>query len=258
MDTAMSECARFEPMLSRLRDDPETPISDDLALHLDACAACRRAFDAGKVELDEGAFEVLPVPVRRRILEELSAARAGWSRMVRTAWMLAASIFVLLAGGFALLELLDGGGSDDTLVAVLVEDHARYITHPDRRASVDRDSLVEYLQGYVDFPVQLPSPPEGELVGARRCSILDRRATLAFYDTPSGPVSYFVFPDDGLRLGERDCPGAAGLTCAVKHGYHVVGWRRVGLLHALVGTEPSTLVTMARACGALTHMEDPS
>ena len=88
--------------------------------------------------------------------------------------------------------------------------------------------------------------------------LLDRRATLALYDTAAGPASYFVVTDEGTGLDAQPCTGNPQLSCSTQAGYHVVHWHHAGLLHALVGEEPMTLMSLARVCGAHASMEEPS
>ena len=250
------DCSHFRETLLRVQDDPQTAIPDELALHLDDCSTCRKLFDATKIDLDSDAFEVIPTAARKQIMDRLAAARRPRAR-----WWVAAGVaaaLVLVVAGSWLVVDHEPSRSHTALVAALVDDHIRYLDHPDRQAAADPETLTDYLEAYVDFPVELPAPPGATLAGARRCSLLDRRATLAFYDTASGPVSYFVLSDDGTGLNARPCTGDPELSCLTHAGYHVIHWRHVGLLHAVVGEEPMTLMSLARACGAHASMEEPS
>lgn len=68
----------------------------------------------------------------------------------------------------------------------------------------------------------------------------------------------FVVTDDGAALVGQPCAGDPRLSCSTRAGYHVVHWNRAGLLHAVVGEEPRTLLSLAHACGAHASMEGPS
>ena len=250
------DCSHFRETLLRVQDDPQTAIPDEAALHLDDCSTCRKLFDATKIDLDPDAFEVVPAAVRKQIMDRLAAARRPHARWW-TAAGVAAALVLVVAGSWIVVDH-EPSTTHTALLAALVEDHIRYLDHPDRQAAADPESLTDHLEAYVDFPVELPLPPGATFSGARRCSLLDRRATLAFYDTTSGPMSYFVLADDGIGVDAHPCTGDPELACLTRAGYHVIQWHHAGLLHAVVGEEPMTLMSLARACGAHASVEAPS
>ncbi len=238
----MTSCVRYQHDLLRLADGCASSIADDLALHLDACHSCRQLFDQGRVDLDPALFEVLPTPARRRILGRLGTARVA--RSLRLPAAAAAAALLALAASLFLHQAVAPAGGERIAVA-LVEDHIRYLGHPDRLAGGDRASLEDLIGSYVDFPVRFPVPADSRLTGARRCFVLGRRVALAFYDTPAGPVSYFILPADDLRPPRGSC--GAGFSCAASRGYDLVCWRRTGLIHALVGRSDAGLLKLASA-----------
>lgn len=139
--------------------------------------------------------------------------------------------------------MVPAGG--ERIAPALVEDHIRYLGHPDRVAGGDHASLEDLISSYVDFPVRFPVPADSRLTGARRCFVLGRRVALAFYETPAGPVSYFILPADDLRPPPGSC--GAGFSCAASRGYLLVCWQRTGLIHALVGRSDAGLLKLASA-----------
>jgi len=250
------DCSHFRETLLRVPDEPQTTVPDELALHLDECNACRKLFDATKLDLDPRVFEVIPAEARNRIMDRLAAARRPRSRWWAVAGLAAAAVLVV-AGSWLMVDP-EPSATHNLLLTALVNDHVRYLHHPDRQTTADPETLTVYLEAYVDFPVELPVPPDATFAGARRCRLLERRATLAFYDTVAGPASYFVVTDDATGLDAPPCAEAPQLSCSTQAGYHVVHWHHAGLLHALVGEEPRTLLSLAHACGVHTSMEEPS
>lgn len=243
----MNECHHYQETLQRLPDHPETPIPDELALHLDVCSHCRRRFDTSRVPLVSDRFEILPPASRKRILQALAEARSPSRR-----WMPAVAAVAVLGAiglGAALLVYdIKHRDQDRPITVNLVQDHIRYLTHPDRRSNADLAHLKAYLEAYIDFPLELPEIPGTSLTGVRRCKLAGRRAVLAFYDTPRGPASYFIVAADGLQVPGSRCGGDARLLCAVNHGYRIVSWEEAGLLHAVVGSDEAALLQMARTC----------
>ncbi len=238
-----SRCNRLFRALEGQPHDRPTELSDDLALHLDRCGECRREFDATRVELGRSVFEQLSEERRQAILDALASARSATrARRFPLAAAAAAVVAVVLASA---LYLVRTGG--DALATALVEDHIRYLRHPDRHTSDDPGTVVADLQTYLDFPVWLPELPESQLTGGRQCYLLDRRVGLAFYETPAGALSYFVLEADGLSTPGRACPTEPSLSCRLLKGYRVVSWEEAGLLYAMVAPPSDSLQNLAAA-----------
>lgn len=245
----MNDCHRYQDTLRRLASDPEISLPDNLALHLDDCVHCRRLFDASRIPLDPASFEVLSPAARKRILQALAAVRSPSRRGLPA---LAAAL--VLAGLLAVFLVPDfkPGGQGRPIAAYIVQDHIRYLTHPDRRHDTDMGPLKDYVSAYVDFPFELSEVPGARLTGMRRCLLVDLRAALIFYDMPTGPASYFIIPGDGLQIPGSKCPGDEHLFCAALHGYRIVSWEEAGLLHVVVGADEVALMAMARTCTEMT------
>ncbi len=222
-------------------------VPDDLALHLDACSTCRELFDRTKIPMSREAFEGLSAQGRVRLLRTMGAARAA------RPWKIAATAMaamVLLALAAVFYSQRASSPVTDPVSVALVEDHIRYLDHPDRRGRSTAEEYRAHLQSYLDFPVMIPELPRARLTGARRCYLLSRRVALAFYDAPEGPASYFVFAAEGLTLPGKRCPEDGGLKCGTSHGFQIVSWDEAGLVHAFVGPNAAALLEMARACRA--------
>ncbi len=243
----MRDCGSIQAALRCVLENPSEALSDEAALHLDTCDRCRRFFDRGRVELDPDAFEELPSAGRVRMLRAIGSARAGGPRRL-VAYAVAAGL--LLVAGSLLYLGLHRSPSGSVVAAALVEDHIRYLDHPDRRGGLPPERYKTDLESYVDFPVMIPELPQARLTGARRCYLLGRRVALAFYDAPEGPASYFVFAAEGLTLPGKKCSKDGGLKCGASHGFQIVSWEEAGLVRALVGPNAAALLEMARACRA--------
>jgi hypothetical protein len=243
----VNDCVSIQAALGRVMENPSDALPDELALHLDACDRCRRFFDRGRVELDPDDFEGLPPTGRARILRAIGSARAAGSRRL-VASVVAAGL-VLVAASLLYLGL-HRSPSMPPVAAALVEDHIRYLNHPDRHGVLTSDRYEADLEAYVDFPVILRELPSARLTGARRCYLLGRRIALAFYDTPQGPASYFVLPAEALVTPGRRCTDDGSFKCEASHGFQIVSWEEAGLIHAFVGPDAAALLQLARACRA--------
>lgn len=219
-------------------------VPDELALHLDGCASCRDLFNRTRMPMGREDLDGLPAQGRVKLLRTMGAARATqpWKR---AAAALAAMLFLALAVLFYSRHAAPPAA--DPVSIALVEDHIRYLGHPDRSGRSGAETYQAYLQSYVDFPVMIPSLAGARLTGARRCFFLGRRAALAFYDLPEGPASYFVFSAEDLTLPPSRCAGGGDFACSAVQGYQVVTWKEAGLIHAFVGTSRSPLLEMSRA-----------
>ena len=239
------ECAHVQKMLPRYSTDPAAAIPDTVALHLDHCPACRRVFDVNRVGFDPAVFETLPTAKRLEIIEALAATRSGQTRRRAVMATVLTAAAVVLAGAVGLQIV---GRDTPAVTAALVDDHIRHLHDSNRQgAPADPVALVAELEDHVDFPVRLPVLPGSRLTGGRRCYLLDRRVALSFYDTPTGPVSYFVLAANGLPEVGTPCQAHTGLRCSVLKGYRVVSWQASGLLHAMVGPDATTLDAIAEA-----------
>lgn len=236
-----ARCESFELELRRAASGASGAISDALALHLDACPACRRTFDRGVVPLDSEGFERVDPLTRDRMLRVPLGAPRSRHRLV-----VAAAAAVIVTLGIAALAIVRSSPVPGPPVAVaLVEDHIRYLADASRSARPSED-LVRDLEAYVDFPVSLPEANPAKLTGVRRCYLLGRRVVLAFYEHDAARLSYFVLPANGLSLPGETC-GADDLRCAEEQGYAAVIWRRGGLLHGAVAADRADALQFAQA-----------
>ncbi|HEY3131568.1 MAG TPA: hypothetical protein VGL91_19085 [Acidobacteriota bacterium] len=119
--------------------------------------------------------------------------------------------------------------SPSNLVDYLVEDHqenlpGRFMTMSSSPADIER-----WFDGKLDFPVHVRMVRGAELVGARLCRVENTQAALVFYRCRSNLISWFIFPQKGLRTSSDTAP-----TVSVARGYSVIQWNDKGLTHAVV------------------------
>lgn len=169
--------------------------------HLLGCPACREQAEAERAlgqrlrELaapEPGAH--LPAAIRRRL-------RPSRGRRLRWALPLAAGLAV------ALLWL---HGSAPFVAWELARDHAHCFAKDQLPAQVwsgDADRVAAWLEEHGSPPPRVLESTHGlELVGARRCPLLDRRVGHVYYAGGENRLSLFVVPGwvrvsdaDGLR-----------------------------------------------------------
>lgn len=242
-------CHAHRESLERIAAGEPVAVPDSLALHLDTCAECRRLFDRAIVPLEPEALERLAPEARRRLLEVLvSRSPRRWRRAA-----LAAGVAALALAAGWLVPWPRPAGDSPPLVMALVEDHIRYLGHPERQNATGRPGAEAELEAYVDFPVTLPAAATAELTGARRCFVLGRRVALGFYQAGNEELSYFLMPAEGVELPEDRCV-AGGFRCAAQRGYSLVAWENSGLLHAVVSADAGAALAFARE----TRVTDPS
>ena len=172
------------------------------AEHLSACAACREQADAERALRER--LRALHAPEPRAGLED-SLRRGGRPALARRLrWALP------LAAGLAALGLWVRGAAP-LLAFELAWDHAHCFgkpTLPAQAWSSDPDHVAAWLEEQGSEAPRLPEGAGGlELVGVRRCPLLDRRVGHVYYAAAdqhlslyavSGPVH--LLRGEGLRI----------------------------------------------------------
>ena len=221
--------------------------------HLAACAACqqfvRQMRMLGDAIHDAVPREDAPVEVRRRLFTAIARARTGTQELLsgrrrRVQWIAAAVVLLIgLAGVVSIDRVLRGTRADP--ITAIVEDHARALSET-HVASGDPAEITRWLAGQVHFAVYVPVLPGAKLRGGRLCVLDGRRGAVVEYEVDGVAVSYFVMPYETEKAGPSTRARFDGTNRA---GYSVVVWREPGLLHAMVGNLPeSLLATFAKAC----------
>jgi len=251
-----------EAVLPLLRDYVDRELdaagAEAVERHLAECPSCAaRVRSEGDLKLAiRTRARIGPAPaglsaqVLRRLRQEDGKPLRWWSqrRVIMTAGTLAA----LAALAVGTLPWHEGGRP--RLVTELIDDHIRYLvsTVPAEEGTGDLDSAERWLEGQLDLAVPVPrfAPGGPHLLGARRCYVLDRRVALLFYELDGQRVSVFAMDDRGLDLAGMTRLDVPETECSMDSykGYHVVGWKRAGLLFALVGRgDPEHLIEAVRA-----------
>lgn len=242
---------------------------DELAeveVHLESCAACRRALDAEREvrDLVRSRREDLmkrPAPdLRPRVLAAVRAAHAQGLRANATPrprlalYAVAASIALVALGWFYGRHA--GTATPGTVVAELVNEHIRCMMKREAALDVttgDVDSLRGWFRGRLDANVEVPDfRDQGlDVAGGRLCYLLDRRAAYVMYRAEGAHlVCMFVLDAGGLadETSEGGSDTLPGVVLTAWKGYTVAVWQDRGLLHALVSDVPAaTLEKLAAA-----------
>jgi anti-sigma factor RsiW len=181
-------------------DEVRARLTED---HLAGCPACREQAEAERALRQT--LRALPLPEPRAGLEALVRrhGRASWGRRLRWALPLAAGLaaivlWVRAAAPFVAWEL--------------ARDHDHCFgkqTLPAQVWSSDPDRVAAWLGEHDTAAPLLPERAHGlELVGVRRCPLLDRRVGHVYYASRDSRLSLYVVPgsvrlEEGLRTQSR-------------------------------------------------------
>lgn len=201
--------------------------------HVAGCAACaRQAAEERDLRLR---LRALPAPVPPAGLAE--RARAAAARRPRR---LALALGLPLAAAL-LLGLLVARGAPGVLALQLARDHVHCFSQASLPAKVWSDDarvVAAWLREQGHAPPPLPERAAGlELIGARRCGLLDRRVAHVYYADDERHLSVFLVP------GSARVDGPWSTRVLGRH----VQLRRVGSqVLGLVSEDAETLAAFAR------------
>jgi len=223
----MTRCGvEFETLSAFVDGELDAGEELDLRRHLEGCEQCRAMISAlleAKAAVASTA-EVRPIPHSLRVqvsklVGQAPRKRRVW-RVVLTA--LTAAVIVIALGTY---RSMFGNRSDSArrLTEALVEDHAHYLgaANAIQVPSDDPQQIAQAFADQFDFHLKLPNLPGSNLLGARLCWLLGRKAVLTFYQTPAGRFSLFVFdkqvftPSDGHQT---ECTTTRGLEVCFVSG----------------------------------------
>lgn len=213
--------------------------ADAAERHVEGCADCQ-AFCSEAARISDGVRTLLPrqlapAGLRRRVEAAIEAERAGATRpdrpertLGRGFWRGAfggAGITALAAGLAALVILPPSAG---TLADRLTDAHVRALIQgrPIQVVSSDHHTVRPWFAGRLAL-----SPPVADfaaegyrLTGGRLDRVAGSDAAVVVYQHGRHEIDLFVWADRGGAL-----PSAA-----VRHGYHVIAWKRRDLDFAAV------------------------
>ena len=238
------ECRKLEETFLHAYVDGEFSPEEnaEVKMHLEECAVCTHAvrlhqsYKAAMLRANQAASHQFRDDVRERIAAQHVQGR--WARAfqrpsavaVAAACVGAAAWF--LAGGLSHPIFTSHSFIDDG-VAI----HARALPL-DYRAS-DPGSAQQWLQGKLDFGVQLPRFSQGaRLQGVRLSSVHQRQAAVVTYSLPQGDgrrVSLLIVDDPEPHL-----PGASRriadreVWLSRAKGFNVASWRNDEIVYSLI------------------------
>lgn len=203
-----------------------------LEAHLAGCPACARQA-AEERELRGRLRALAPPELPAGLVERARAAAVRPRRLLRAVGLPLAAALVL--------GLLVARGAPRVLALQLARDHAHCFSQASLPAKVWSDDarvVAAWLRDQGQAAPPLPERAAGlELIGARRCPLLDRR------------VAHVYYADDERHLSVYLVPGSArveGLWSARVLGRHVQLRRLGGQVLALVSEDAETLAAFAR------------
>lgn len=175
----------------------------------------------------------------------------GWrllvDRRILAAGFMAALVIATLASIWSSFpprrSSSDRPRSPSRLTVELVDDHIRYrgADQPLQITTSNPAEAERWFASRLAIAVDLPSfeEPSVELQGGRLCYLLDRRVALLFYACGQQQLSLFVMNASGLDFDGMTVTDLASPECVTDShkGYQVVGWKKDGLLFALVADE---------------------
>jgi anti-sigma factor RsiW len=258
-------------LLDMQRDRLELQVRQELADHLEACAACARANEAERVlsSLLEARLPryAAPPELKRRLAHLAVTAAAPalalvfgalMQSMARVRWMrtVAPALAVVLALGTTVLVVGRSGKRENAALASMtgeaVNDHLRILNsaHPLDIESSANHQVKPWFEGKLDFAPVVPEPaaPDLRLEGGAVGYFFDRKAAVVVYGLRRHAVTMLVFRAQGLPWPP---PGTSRLAAAEAfqasdRGFHTVFWRSGELGYALISDiDPKELEALA-------------
>lgn len=201
--------------------------------HLAGCIACARQAAEERALRERLRSLAAPEPPHG-LAERVSAGATRPRRAVLALWLpLAAAVLV---------GLLFARGAPRVLALELARDHAHCFGKPSLPAVVWSDEarvVAAWLREQGETVPALPERAAGlELIGARRCSLLDRRVAHVYYASDERHLSLFVVPGSA-RL--------EGVYATRALGRQVQLRRVAGQVVALVSEDAETVAAFARS-----------
>ena len=254
-------CTSCERVLPILRDyvDRELDVAraETVERHLASCPSCAARVQA-ELELKQALrsrVRVGPAPagLSGQILRTLRREEAREGQQGRFSRQRLALAGAVGQAAVAIGSRFWQASGPSRLTSELIDDHIRYLVSavPAEAGTADPRAAENWLEGQLNLAVPVPQFGSGgpRLLGARRCYVLDRQVALLFYDDAGSRLSLFAMDGQGLDLAGMSRVDMPETECAMESykGYHIVGWKRSGLLFALVGRGPrEALVQAAR------------
>jgi len=201
--------------------------------HLAGCGTCARQVAEERALRERLRALAAPEPPHG-LAERVSTGATRRRRAVLALWLPLAAV--------VLVGLLFARGAPRVLALELARDHAHCFGKPSLPAVVWSDEarvVAAWLREQGQTVPTLPERAAGlELIGARRCPLLDRRVAHVYYARDERHLSLFVVPGSAR---------VEGVYATRALGRHVELRRVAGQLVALVSEDAETVAAFARS-----------
>ncbi len=185
-------CPSFETLSAEADGALSDVEATDLRPHLDGCGHCQTVLAEIRLlknEVRKVSLGSEPGRVDRGRFVEAVRQRRRWKRR-RWVGVSAASAVALVVAAVAFPLV-----RQRQALAEMIGDHVDITVKREEAFDVvgsDPQALAQSFKGKIDFALQIPRLPDGELVGARLCNIQGRGIPLASYELHGHRVSLFV------------------------------------------------------------------
>jgi anti-sigma factor RsiW len=200
----------------------------EIERHLGECPECARAH-ASLLAIraaikDSDLYWRTPPDLARRVRSSVRrTSREDWGSRLRPGPLLAvaASLALIVAGGWGLARVLIARPDDAPLTRELVAGHVRSQMLPSHRFDVessDAHTVKPWFEGKLDFspPVKDLAAQGFPLIGGRLDYLHDRPVAALVYRRRKHSINLFVWPSSP---GEGASPSKA-----TRQGFHMIRW----------------------------------
>jgi anti-sigma factor RsiW len=218
--------------------------------HLEQCPDCSQALRQREMLRnslrDPSLFHRAPEHLRQRVTAMVPPPRPMGRSWHLPAWPLAAvaaSLALLVVGGWALWHSLSTPPAQNLLAQALVDSHVRSLlgSHLVDIAGPDRHIVKPWFSRQLEFspPVVNLDKQDFTLEGARADYVDHRKVACIVYKRRQHVINLFVWP----ALPEA----AAGETVSKQQGYNLIHWTKSGFSYwAISDLNEQELQTLAR------------
>jgi anti-sigma factor RsiW len=218
--------------------------------HLEQCANCSQALRRREILRnrlrDPSLYQRSPEALRKRVRAIAPAPRPTGRPWHLPAWQLgafAASVALLLFGGWGLWRSLSSGRTQDLLAQAVLDSHVRSLlgSHLVDIAGPDRHTVKPWFARQLDFspPVVNLDQQGFTLLGGRAEYLDHRKVACIVYKRREHVVNLFVWPALSGTAG--------GDTVLHRQGYNLIHWAKSGFSYwAISDLNEPELQTFAR------------
>jgi anti-sigma factor RsiW len=206
----MTPCPPFEDLSTYVDAGLGREEDCTVQLHLASCPACQHQVQilSSLKETVARSAEFQPLPSTLRMSLRACLRPTGWFGVRRPrAWhaALAAGLIVAVVGVMGWWSQPEQQLGYEEIAQLLVAHHLHYLYTPDalEMASADPGTLSAWFHGRLPFPVPLPQPSQGRLIGGRLCPMPEHQAAVAFFEHKGKRLSLFTIAGDVIGPEDR-------------------------------------------------------